>query len=63
MAVLTLTLTVPDSHSTMIEVLGMDSTQVDLIAIQNLMDMVINGTQVAEVVVDLDGSPVVTIPK
>ena len=62
MATLTITLTVPDSHATMLEVLGMNATQVDTFALQNLLATVVDGAQKATVVVDLDGSPVVTIP-
>jgi ligand-binding sensor protein len=56
-------MTVPDSHATMLEVLGMNATQVDPFALQNLMATIADGTQIATTVVDLDGSPVVTIPK
>lgn len=63
MAVVTITLTVPDSHATMLEVLGMNATQVDTFALQNLLATVVDGTQISTTVVDLDGSPVVTIPK
>jgi hypothetical protein len=63
MAVLTVTFTVPDSHATMLEVLEMNATQVSLNALEKMVGDVIEGSQVATVVVDLDGSPVVTVPK
>jgi len=62
MAVLTITMTVPDSHATMLEKLEMNATQVSLPALEKVMGDVINGAQRATVVVDLDGSPVVTVP-
>ena len=62
MAVLTITLTVPDSHATMLEVLGMNATQVDTFALQSLIATVAEGAQEATMVIDLDGSPTVTIP-
>lgn len=63
MAVLTVTFTVPDSHATMLEVLEMNATQVSLVALEKMVGDVVEGSQVATVVVDLDGSPVVTVPK
>lgn len=63
MAVLTVTITVPDSHETMLEKLEMNATQVSLPALEKVVGDIINGAQRAEVVVDLDGSPVVTIPE
>lgn len=63
MAVLTITCTVPDSHETMLQVLNMTATQVDPFALQNLMATIFDGTQISTTVVDLDGSPTVTIPK
>jgi len=62
MAVLTITLTVPDSHATMLKVLGMNATQVDTFALQSLIATVADGTQKATMIVNLDGSPIVTIP-
>ena len=62
MAVLTITMTVPDSHATMLEKLEMDATQVSLSDLAKVIDDVVNGAQFATVVVDLDGSPVVTVP-
>lgn len=62
MAVLTLTITVPDSHATMLEILEMNATQVSLNAITKMLDDVVDGAQVATIVVDLDGSPIVTLP-
>jgi len=63
MATLTLTLVVPDSHATMLEKLDMTATQVDPFSLQNLLAEVFNGTQISTTTVDLDGSPVVVIPK
>jgi hypothetical protein len=63
MAVLTVTFTVPDSHATMLEVLEMNATQVSLNALEKMVGDIIEGSQIATVVVDLDGSPVVTVPK
>lgn len=62
MAVLIITLTVPDSHATMLEKLEMNATQVSLSDVAKVIDDVVNGAQRATVVVDLDGSPVVTVP-
>jgi ketopantoate hydroxymethyltransferase len=62
MAVLTITMTVPDSHATMLEKLEMNATQVSLSDLAKVVDDVVNGAQKALVVVDLDGSPVVTVP-
>jgi len=63
MATLTITLVVPDSHQTMLDKLIMNATQVDPFALQNLLDEVINGTQISTTTVNLDGSPIVIIPK
>lgn len=63
MAVLTVTFTVPDSHATMLEVLEMNSTQVSLVAFGKFVDDIVDGAQVSTTIVDLDGSPVVTVPK
>jgi hypothetical protein len=62
MAVLTITMTVPDSHATVLELLEMNATQVSLIALEKMIGDVVDGAQRATVVVDLDGSPVVTVP-
>lgn len=65
MAVLTLTLTVPDSHQTMIDKLGINAakTQVDRNSLMNLMAEVVDGAQkVSTLVVDLDGTVTVTNP-
>jgi hypothetical protein len=62
MAVVTITMTVPDSHASMLEKLEMNATQVSLSDVAKVIDDVVNGAQVATVVVDLDGSPTVTIP-
>jgi hypothetical protein len=63
MAVLTITMTVPDSHATMLEKLEMNATQVSLSCLAKIVDDVVNGAQVSTTVVDLDGSPIVTVPK
>ena len=63
MAVLTITMTVPDSHETILEKLEMNATQVSLSALSKLVDDVVNGAQVSTTIVDLDGSPTVTVPK
>lgn len=63
MAVLTITMTVPDSHATMLEKLEMNATQVSLSDLAKLIDDVVNGAQVATTIVNLDGSPIVTVPK
>lgn len=63
MAVLTVTFTVPDSHETMLEKLEMNATQVSLSDLAKLVDDIVNGAQISTTVVDLDGSPVVTVPK
>ncbi len=63
MSVLTVTFTVPDSHATMLEKLEMNATQVSLSDLAKLVDDVVNGAQVSTTIVDLDGSPVVTVPK
>jgi hypothetical protein len=62
MAVLTVTFTVPDSHSTMLEILEMNATQVSLVALEKMVGDVVDGAQKATVVVNLDGSPIVTVP-
>lgn len=62
MAVLTVTFTVPDSHATMLEVLGMNATQVDLVAFDKFVGDVIDGSQRSQVEFNLDGSPDVIIP-
>ena len=63
MAVLTVTFTVPDSHATMLEKLEMNSTQVSLSDLAKLVDDIVNGSQISTTVVNLDGSPIVTVPK
>ena len=63
MAVLTITMTVPDSHQTMLEKLDMNATQVSLSNLAKIIDDVVNGAQISTTIVDLDGSPVVTVPK
>ena len=62
MAVLTITMTVPDSHATVLELLEMNATQVSLVALEKMLGDVVSGAQKAEVEVDLDGSPIVTVP-
>jgi hypothetical protein len=62
MAVLIITLTVPDSHASMLTKLEMNASQVSLSDVAKLVDDVVNGAQVATVVVNLDGSPIVTVP-
>lgn len=62
MAVLTVTFTVPDSHATMLEILGMNATQVDVVAFDKFVGDIIDGSQKATVEFNLDGSPDVTIP-
>jgi hypothetical protein len=62
MAVLIITLTVPDSHASMLAKLEMNASQVSLSDVAKLVDDVVNGAQVATVVVNLDGSPIVTVP-
>jgi hypothetical protein len=46
----------------MLEKLEMNATQVSLSDVAKVVDDVVNGAQRASVVVDLDGSPIVTIP-
>jgi len=62
MAVLTVTFTVPDSHATMLEILEMNATQVSLNALEKMVGDIIAGSQRATVIVNLDGSPIVTVP-
>jgi len=62
MAVLTITMTVPDSHATVLELLEMNATQVSLVALEKMVGDVVAGAQRATVVVNLDGSPIVTVP-